>query len=132
MSRPVILLVSADSDQCDGDAFVARRAGGMPLCAATLERALVLIMKMRPALIVVDARLPDGSALDLIAALRAHPRLIEAPAIVRGDLTPEEQRALSRDPQTVQRPIFDAEALMAAVAGDVAWANGLSTPGWTR
>jgi DNA-binding response OmpR family regulator len=62
-----------------------------------MARALFLLGKVRPDLVLVDAELADGRAPALIRAMRGLEVLEQVRVVVLGAVTAEEQRNLAHD-----------------------------------
>ena len=62
-----------------------------------MARALFLLGKVRPDLVLVDAELADGRVPDLIRAMRGVAALEQVRVVVLGAVTAEEHRDLARD-----------------------------------
>lgn len=62
-----------------------------------MARALFLLGKVRPDLVLTDAELVDGRAHVLIRAIRAVAALEQVRVVVLGAVTAEERRDLARD-----------------------------------
>lgn len=98
MTRPVILAVSPDHDILARRQALARSRGWWTLGAGGVQRALSLLRKVRPTVVLADADLPDGRIADLLAQMRAVPPLANVPVIVLGSLALGDRRAVERDP----------------------------------
>jgi DNA-binding NtrC family response regulator len=89
-----VLVLEDDPALCDAIARIAGRWGDEVLQAHTVARALELLER-DPVLLIVDVRLPDGNALEVVeAAARRRP----APAMVAvsGEASPEESFRLAQ------------------------------------
>lgn len=98
MTRPVILAVSPDQNVLARQQALARRRGWWTLGAGSVQRALSLLCKVRPTVVLADAALQDGRVAELLGEMRAVPPLANVPVIVLGGLTPGDRRAVERDP----------------------------------
>lgn len=98
MTRPIILAVSPDQDVLAQRQALARRRGWWTLGAGSVQRALSLLRKVRPTVVLADATLPDGRIAELLGEMRAVPPLANVPVIVLGRLAPGDRRAVERDP----------------------------------
>lgn len=83
------------------------RRGFLVETAATPSEALAILRAIRPAVAIIDIRMPSSdphlrTGLDLLAHLRSQPEFAELPVIVLTGyaLTPEEEAA-ARDRRTV-------------------------------
>ena len=104
MARHAILIATSDAQRLSAWHGLVRRAGDWPLPAPTLTRALWWMRKIRPAVVLVDAGLTDGRAAVLLSAMRALPRMGDAPVVVLGALTAEEHAQVAHDPYVVLWP----------------------------
>ena len=64
-----LLLVEDSRLACEAMRLICRRSGARLRRADTLEAAERHLRSYRPGAVVVDLHLPDGSGLDLLAAL---------------------------------------------------------------
>lgn len=92
----VILVVSAAPQRRRDWQAAVRRAGHLPLTAASLRRAQELMQWIRPALVLADAALPDGRAATLFQALASATPRRHVPMVLHGALTSEEHAQLAR------------------------------------
>lgn len=97
MARHLILIVSSDARRRDAWHSATRRAGHHVLPAHTLERALVLLSKVRPALVLADGALDDGRVLVLLRHVREVEPLARVVVVVLGDVTAEEREHIATD-----------------------------------
>jgi DNA-binding NtrC family response regulator len=89
-----VLVLEDDPALCDAIARIAGRWGDEVVQAHTVARALELLAR-DPVLLIVDVRLPDGNAIEVVeAAARRRP----APAMVAisGEASPEESFRLAQ------------------------------------
>jgi len=107
MARHVVLLLSSDTQRRAAWYASTRDAGHYALHAPTLERALFLVSKVRPSLVLTEGALEDGRVLTLLHHLRSAPPLQRVVVIVLGDVSAEEQDHIASDAQSYLRP-FDA------------------------
>src|SRR5437764_11773919 len=107
----LVLIVCSD-DQClPARQAVVRRAGYKSLPASSMARALFLLGKVRPDLVLVDAELADGRAPAFIRAIRGVAALEPGRVVVLGAVTAEEQRDLARDALVHVRQVADDGAI---------------------
>lgn len=92
----VILVVSAAPQRRRDWQAAVRRAGHLPLTAASLRRAQELMQWIRPALVLADAALPDGRAATLFQALAGATPRRHVPMVLHGALTSDEHAQLAR------------------------------------
>src|SRR5438128_1388918 len=78
----LVLVVCSDDQWLQARHAVVRRAGHRSLPAPTMARAVFLLGKVRPDLVLTDAELSDGRAHVLIRALRAVAALEQVPVVV--------------------------------------------------
>lgn len=97
MARRVILVVCPDAPRMDVWELLVRQAGYLMLTAPTLERALFLLSKVRPAVVMADASLFGRQARDVANRLRAGPPRSDAPLLVLGPLAAIQQQDLLRE-----------------------------------
>jgi DNA-binding response OmpR family regulator len=76
-----------------------------------MARALFLLGKVRPDLVLVDAELADGRAPALIRAMRVVAALEQVRVVVLGAVTAEEHRDLARDSLVHVREVADDGAI---------------------
>jgi DNA-binding response OmpR family regulator len=72
-----------------------------------MSRALALLAKVRPSLVLTDAELADGRAHALIRAMRAVAALEEVRVVVLGVVTAEERHDLADDYYVHVRQVDD-------------------------
>jgi DNA-binding response OmpR family regulator len=70
MSRPVVLLVSADAEARGGYAELLRSHGFDAREAGTAAHAIAIAREIRIDLVILEVDLPDRSGLDLAADIR--------------------------------------------------------------
>jgi PleD family two-component response regulator len=107
----LVLVVCSDDQRLPARQAVVRRAGSRALPASSMARALFLLGKVRPDLVLVDVELADGRALALIHAMRGVAALEQVRVIVLGAVTAEEHRDLARDPLVHVREVADDGAI---------------------
>ncbi len=105
MARHLVLLLSSDDQRREAWHGSLRGAGHHALHAQTLERALFLISKVRPSLILAEGSLEDGRVLTLLHELRGHEPLRQVIVVVLGDVTAEEQEHIASDARSHRRPV---------------------------
>ncbi len=98
MARHLILLVSSDDTQLHARRHAIRRAGYWSLPAPSLDRAIFLVSKIRPALVLTDVEVEGGRAPSLLRAIRAAAALEHVRVVIIGPLTPDEQSEIEADP----------------------------------
>ncbi len=101
----LVLIITADAQRRDTWLTATRSAGHHALPAHTLERALYLLGKVRPRLVVTDAELADGRVLALLRHLRAVEPLAAIVIVVLGDVNAEEQEHIATDSLSHVRPV---------------------------
>ncbi len=111
MARHLILLVCSDDARLDARRHAVKRAGYWSLPAPSLDRALFLVGKIRPTLVLTDVEVADGRAPSLLRAIRTMAALEHVRVVIVGPLTPEEQSEVAADPHTHVRHLADDEAL---------------------
>ncbi len=79
--RTVALLVEDNAVNAELTQTLLRNAGYEVHDASTAAQALRLAQELRPALILMDLRLPDGSGLEVVQVLRSQPGF-DATAII--------------------------------------------------
>ena len=92
MVAQVVLLVSADAACRAHWSALVRRAGHWPLEAATVERAVAYLHRVRPGLVVSEAQVGVERGLALRDDLRTIAPLHAILLVVSGPLTPAEAR----------------------------------------
>lgn len=101
---PPLTLLTMDTQRREAWQAVTRRAGHHALPAHTLARALVLLSKVRPSLVLADVVLDDGRVLAFLRHLRATEPLKRVVVVVLGDLSVEEQEHIAADARSYTRP----------------------------
>ncbi len=104
MARHLILLLSSDAERRDAWQRTTREAGHHALTAHTLARALFLLAKIRPSLVLADGMLEDGPVIHLLRHVRAVGPLARVIIVVLGDVTTEEQEHIAADARSHVRP----------------------------
>lgn len=110
MARRVLLVVCSDPDRLDKRQAAVHSVGYLSLPAPSISRALFLLHKLRPALVLTDATLVDGPAWSLVERMRAFVPLQRVPVVILGSPTPEEQSHTTGDPYTEVRQIDDGDS----------------------
>jgi DNA-binding response OmpR family regulator len=82
-----------------------------------MARALFLLGKVRPDLVLVDTELADGRALALIRGMRVVAALQQVRVVVLGAVTAEEHRDLARDSLVHVREVADDGAIEVLLEG---------------
>lgn len=121
MTRHLVFIVSSDERRLRTREMLARDAGHLALVAPSVARALFLLQKVRPNLLIVDAALADGRAGALVEHVRAVPLLRDLRIVVLGDAAPEERRQMARDGHIYLERREDDSAvtlLIAEILGD--------------
>lgn len=113
MARRVVLLITGNHE--DAWQAVVRRAGYLPLPAPTISRALFLVNKVRPAVILFDAAGMGAEVLDAIRELRLAPTIDAVPVVIVGALTREQHAAAMREPQVLVRQVDNAGGILAVL-----------------
>jgi hypothetical protein len=98
MARHLSFVVCSDEQRHGAWHAAVRRLDCWAVPVPTLNRALVVLNKVCPALVFTDAALTDGRAGALIRALRAVPALEEVYVVVLGRVTPDEGYDLAGAP----------------------------------
>ncbi len=112
MARRVVLLITAEHE--DAWQTVVRNAGYLPLPAPTISRALFLLNKVRPAVILLDAQVAGSEILSAVHELRLAPAVETVPLVVLGTLSREQHAAL-REPQVLVRQVDSAGGILAVL-----------------
>jgi DNA-binding response OmpR family regulator len=107
----LVLVVCSDDQRLAARQAVVRRAGSRALPASSMARALFLLGKVRPDLVLVDAELADGRAPALVRAIRVVAALEQVRVIVLGTVAAEEHRDLAHDSLVHVREVADDSAL---------------------
>ncbi|HKO24614.1 MAG TPA: hypothetical protein VJY65_07715 [Chloroflexota bacterium] len=107
----LVLVVCSDDQRLQAWQAAVRRAGPKTLPASSMARALFLLGKARPDLVLVDAELADGRAPALIRAMRGVAALEQVRVAVLGAVTAEEHRDLARDSLVHVREVADDGAI---------------------
>ena len=107
----LVLVVCSDDQRLQARQAAVRRAGYRSLPASSMARALFLLGKVRPDLVLVDAQLADGRAPALIRAIRVVAALEQVRVVVLGAVTADEQRDLARDSLVHVREVADDGAI---------------------
>ncbi len=97
MQRHIVLVVSSDDERLQARHDLVRRAGHMPLPASTINRALFLMSKVRPSLVLTDSKLPDGYADALLSELRAMAAMQHVVVVVLGVLPSDNHARVVQD-----------------------------------
>ncbi len=105
MAGHLVLLLTSDTQRRAAWRTATRSAGHHALSAHTLERAIFLLSKVRPTLVVTDAELTDGRVLALLRHVRAVEPLSAVLIVVLGETTPEEQEHIVADNRSHVRPV---------------------------
>ncbi len=91
-----------------------QRVGYLSLPAPTASRALYLLHKIRPALILLDAEPNEIDLPALLRDVRAIPSAETTPVLLLG-VPPRDHATITRDPHVVVRQIGDDGDLVAAL-----------------
>lgn len=97
MTRHLVLLLSSDTQRREAWYSSTRGVGHHALHAHTLERALFLISKVRPSLVLADGELEDGRVMTLLRHVREIEPLARVVVVVLGEVTPEEHKHITAD-----------------------------------
>jgi DNA-binding response OmpR family regulator len=81
-ARRVVLLVEDNVDAQDVYSTTLRHAGFEVVQARSLEEARDAARRVRPDVVVLDCRLPDGDGLELAHSWRTHETMAKVPVIV--------------------------------------------------
>jgi DNA-binding NtrC family response regulator len=100
----LVLIITSHAQRRDTWHTATRSAGHHALPAHTVDRALFLLSKVRPSMVVTDVELEDGRVLVLLRHLRAVEPLAPVVVVVLGDVTAEEQEYIAADTLTHVRP----------------------------
>jgi two-component system alkaline phosphatase synthesis response regulator PhoP len=71
MRVPIILIVDDDSTVRDAIAVKLRSLGYATESAEDGKTGFVLVKRLRPALVLLDMRMPDGDGIDFLRTLRS-------------------------------------------------------------
>ena len=107
----LVIVVCSDDQRLRARQAVVRSTGPKALPASSMARALFLLGKVRPDLVLVDAELVDGRAPALIRAMRGVAALEQVRVVVLGAVTAEEHRDLARDALVHVRQVADDGAI---------------------
>ena len=89
-----VLVVDDEADLVSTYSRLLRRHGCRIIAAASRKEALAALDGERPALVIVDLRLPDGDGLDVVRAARALPH--PPPVIVVTGFASKQSRRQAR------------------------------------
>ena len=92
-----------------------QQVGYLSLPADTADRALYLLHKIRPALILLDAEPNEIEPLVLLQDIRAIASAETTPVLMLGVPSPWDQAAMTRDPHVIVRQLRDDGDLIAAL-----------------
>lgn len=81
-TRRLVLLVEDNVDAQDVYSKTLRHAGFDVVQARSLEEAHAAAARVRPDVVVLDCRLPDGDGLSLARGWRTHETMAKVPVIV--------------------------------------------------
>jgi DNA-binding response OmpR family regulator len=81
-SRRLVLLVEDNADAQDVYSTTLRHAGFDVVQARSVEEARDAARRIRPDVVVLDCRLPDGDGLELAHGWRTHETMKKVPIIV--------------------------------------------------
>jgi PleD family two-component response regulator len=107
----LVIVVCSDDQRLQARQAVVRSTGPKALPASSMARALFLLGKVRPDLVLVDAELADGRAPALIRAMRGLAALEQVRVVVLGAVMAEEHRDLARDSLVHVREVADDGAI---------------------
>lgn len=102
MSAPILVLED-DETLSQMLVFLLEHNGFQVRAAATLREARRLANELRPVLMVIDVRLPDGNGLDLLESLRGDPATSGLKAVV---MSTEDSKALKTRAQALGAVAF--------------------------
>jgi two-component system cell cycle response regulator DivK len=113
VAAPVILLVEDDEFSRKLVRTVLGKKGYEIRETDAVEAARSMLSQLRPAAVLLDIRLKDGSGLDLARYIRAEPRLSRVPilAITAQALKGDEQRILEAGCDSYLSKPIDTRAL---------------------
>ena len=94
MNNPVIVVVEDEQAIQDVIAYNLRREGYEVLLAGHGNEGLALIQSKRPALVILDLMLPDGSGLTLCRDIKSEPKTKNIPVIILTAKTEEVDRVV--------------------------------------
>ena len=112
-----VLVADDERDIVELVAFVLGRAGYEVDKADDGEQALRLIRERRPALCILDGRMPELAGFEILKVLRADPETRGIPVLIL-TATVDEERSIRRhgvEPHGFMRKPFEADALLAEV-----------------
>ena len=112
-----VLIADDERDIVELVAFVLGRAGYEVDKAHNGEQALRLVRERRPALCILDGRMPELAGFEIIRQLRADPQTSAIPVLIL-TATVDEERSIRRhgvEPHGFMRKPFEADALLAEV-----------------
>jgi DNA-binding response OmpR family regulator len=112
-----VLVADDERDIVELVAFVLGRAGYEVDKVGTGDLALRLVRERRPALCILDGRMPELAGFEILRRLREDPELRGTPVLIL-TATVDEERSIRRhgvEPDGFMRKPFEAEALLAEV-----------------
>jgi PAS domain S-box-containing protein len=114
-SPPGILVVEDDDAVARVLGIILGRAGHTVTRAATIAEARRSLTSARPAVILLDMKLPDGSGLDLLDDLTEIPALQQVPVVVLSGVEPTFDPRLRSDRvvEWLMKPFAERELLRA-------------------
>jgi CheY-like chemotaxis protein len=114
-AQPGILVVEDDDAVARVLDIILRRAGHTVTRAATIADARSSLARARPAVILLDMKLPDGSGLDLLDDLTETPELQKVPVVVLSGVEPTFDPRLRSDRvvEWLMKPFAERELLRA-------------------
>ncbi len=113
----LVLVLEDEPNISEAIRFILHRDGWTVISHAEGQDALEMIVRERPALLILDVMLPGRSGLDILEALRADPALADLPVIVltaKGQAADRERAMLSGASLYMAKPFSNAELLAAA------------------
>lgn len=119
-----VLVVDDNADAAEVLALLIETEGFEVSTAGTLAEARALIASHRPAIVLLDLHLPDGSGLALLAELKTDPATAGTRVIVLSGLLGDEVQAQAR--------ALGAEGFLAKPFGHETLSRALHAPGDAR
>ena len=100
-----VLIVDDDADACVLLANLIEEAGHYSVCAATGVEGLRLARELRPALVLLDLRLPKISGFDVLRLLQADEVLRATPVVIVSVVATESRIALTGAADILDKPL---------------------------
>jgi CheY-like chemotaxis protein len=118
-----VLVVEDDPAVARVLGVMLQRDGHHVALAGSLDEARRVLARIRPAVILLDVQLPDGSGLELLDHLDRAPEPVDIPVIVLSAVANAERNGHSRVVEWLMKP-FSAPDLLRVVRQAAAGAGG--------